>query len=388
MDAAQGDGSLQPGTVTLWKKLFFSLVLCGGLVVATEVLIRCYDAVAALGRAPDEATGGAVPGLTIKDPFLQYRLKPGYAGRTLGSDIGVSSVGFRGDEFAKAKSPGRFRIVTMGDSTTFGAGASTNASTYPAQLEKLLRHAFPKLNCEVINAGIPGYNSLQVLILLETEILELKPDLVIIFIGWNDLGASTFDPWRPNYAFGMDERFRRVKKPRSLLRRAVAQSRVAVKLYLMLFEKRKPTADDLIRRAEMAEYPLNKEAVDVYRRNLRSIVNVLKGERIRCLLVTWPSFLDREMPYEAKKLMTFSLQHSPRLSLRGWYELHGLYDRAIREVGEELNVPVVDNGKLFPTENRHRLFVDVAHLTDEGNAILAGNVLETMKQHRLLPSDA
>jgi hypothetical protein len=70
--------------------------------------------------------------------------------------------------------------------------------------------------------------------------------------------------------------------------------------------------------------------------------------------------------------------------LKGWYELYNRYDGVIRELGRECAVPVVDNRELFPAANRHRFFVDVAHLTDEGNGILARNVFDTMKDHKRL----
>ncbi len=58
---------------------------------------------------------------------------------------------------AKALSGGRaITIVALGSSSTAGAGASSPARTYPAQLEATLRAAWPGRRVTVVNAGVNG----------------------------------------------------------------------------------------------------------------------------------------------------------------------------------------------------------------------------------------
>src|ERR1051325_3048672 len=58
-----------------------------------------------------------------RDSELGYRLRPGITGMAYGSYVQTNSRGFRGPEFDAGAS---VRIVALGDSCTFGFGASDN----------------------------------------------------------------------------------------------------------------------------------------------------------------------------------------------------------------------------------------------------------------------
>jgi lysophospholipase L1-like esterase len=47
---------------------------------------------------------------------------------------------------------------------------------------------------QVINAGVGGYNCWEVLINLELRVLDLDPDLIIIYEGRNDVRAGLVEP--------------------------------------------------------------------------------------------------------------------------------------------------------------------------------------------------
>ena len=101
-------------------------------------------------------------------------------------DIVVNSLGYRGPYFEKNKSPDTFRVVAMGGSTT--AGMYENELTYPRLLERMLnRGGTGKRKIEVINAGVWGYDSCQVMTRYKKEIIDLKPDLILLMSGWNDI---------------------------------------------------------------------------------------------------------------------------------------------------------------------------------------------------------
>jgi hypothetical protein len=91
------------------------------------------------------------------DEELQWKLKSPlrYEGIT------VNSKGFRGKEII-LKGQDDFNILAIGDSHTFGHKVSDKMA-YPAQLASILNERYRDRPINVFNAGVPGYNTEQVL---------------------------------------------------------------------------------------------------------------------------------------------------------------------------------------------------------------------------------
>ncbi len=98
-----------------------------------------------------------------------------------------NSLGFRNDEFSVAKPKRVYRIVVIGGSTVYTEKVKDNDKTFSAQLEDILRNQYGYDKVQVINAGVPGYNTWESLINLEFRVLDLAPDLVIIYHNTNDV---------------------------------------------------------------------------------------------------------------------------------------------------------------------------------------------------------
>ncbi len=77
----------------------------------------------------------------------------------------------------------RFRILAIGDSTTFGQYVNDEES-WPAQLQRILDPEAQRI--EVINGGLIGASSVQGLFFLAAHGLALEPDLVMVTYGFND----------------------------------------------------------------------------------------------------------------------------------------------------------------------------------------------------------
>jgi lysophospholipase L1-like esterase len=80
------------------------------------------------------------------------------------------------------KDPKRLRIVVAGDSLTYGEGIDAYWA-YPAQIERALA---PDFRVEVLNLGVRGHASGDVLDVLRRFVPELKPDLVVYGVCLND----------------------------------------------------------------------------------------------------------------------------------------------------------------------------------------------------------
>ena len=132
------------------------------------------------------------------------QLTPGFDGDHTFVDftvrITINKQGFR-DRSYGPKPPGVFRILTIGDSFTFGLGVDQH-EVYSKVLESILNKQTAQ-TFEVINGGAPGYSTHQELILLKEAGLALEPDLVLVgFYPFNDLRDNQLPINRYALAYG------------------------------------------------------------------------------------------------------------------------------------------------------------------------------------------
>lgn len=91
------------------------------------------------------------------------------------------------------KDPSRIRIMVLGDSMTYGVGIAEQWS-YPAALQ---RHLDQSYRSEVLNLGVSGLQSADIVIETERLVPQLKPDVVIYGVCLNDFlppGRSQDEP--------------------------------------------------------------------------------------------------------------------------------------------------------------------------------------------------
>jgi acyl-CoA thioesterase-1 len=79
------------------------------------------------------------------------------------------------------------KIVALGSSSTYGAGASTSAASYPSRLAEELSRRFPGNDINVLNRGVNGDEIAGMLTRLDSAVIAEKPDLVLWQLGTNSL---------------------------------------------------------------------------------------------------------------------------------------------------------------------------------------------------------
>jgi acyl-CoA thioesterase I len=79
------------------------------------------------------------------------------------------------------------KIVALGSSSTYGAGASTSAASYPSRLAEELTRRFPGHEITVLNRGVNGDEAADMLARLDTAVIAENPDLVLWQIGTNSV---------------------------------------------------------------------------------------------------------------------------------------------------------------------------------------------------------
>jgi lysophospholipase L1-like esterase len=79
------------------------------------------------------------------------------------------------------------KIVAIGSSSTAGAGASSADLSYPARLQVELEELMPRVPITVVNRGVNGEESRDMLARFERDVFSEKPDLVLWQAGSNSV---------------------------------------------------------------------------------------------------------------------------------------------------------------------------------------------------------
>ena len=76
-------------------------------------------------------------------------------------------------------------IIAFGSSSTAGFGSSAPEFTYPNRLAAQLRRQYPTADITVINRGQGGEDAPEMMKRLQTEVIDMHPDMVIWQVGTN-----------------------------------------------------------------------------------------------------------------------------------------------------------------------------------------------------------
>lgn len=173
------------GAIALVVLAFVELALRGALAYKTRGNLNHITT--AVNTDPKKVLGMGDIVLTDPNPLIVYKLKPGVRGIIHNVEISINSLGYRAPEPVKPASTEKaVRVVLLGDSFTYGWGVEQN-EIYPAQLADALRAAAaPGKSIDVVNMGVPGYNSVQEVEAFVTRELQSRPAAVTIQYCLND----------------------------------------------------------------------------------------------------------------------------------------------------------------------------------------------------------
>lgn len=340
------------------------------------------------------------------DARIRYELKP-FALVDAVDDEGrailerMNSDGFRGREYAIPKPAGTFRILVVGDSVVQGLTVSY-AQTWEQVLERLLnrRAAAPSLHYEVINAGIGGYVSRQALVRLVDRGLKYQPDLVLVLVGWNDLVFSSVPSWTPamdltrfEQAFAgtpaADDSRRGWRLIRHTAYRLSYVARLVRQARNSVYNARRIQALIAQRQVDSG-VPFNDQALRMYLANLERIHEAITTRGARLGVIVWPTILSPELLDDAevhqRLVPIYSNFPLSTGELWAWYDRYaGAQQRfAARHAGVIL-VDAQRRMQGIPREARLRVFADLAHLTVEGNRVLAQIALAGLAAAGIVP---
>jgi len=165
----------------------FSILPLAVLLLSAETAVRMFS----LDEPGIVAGGSGIDADFVqRDVDLGWSLRPNSTGDAgMGELVVVNSLGLRSPEIG-SKEPGEIRILSLGESSTFGIGVADD-ETYSFLLQTILTARIPSRRITVINAGVSAYSSYQSLTYLKRRGLRLKPDLILFYHEVNDYLPST-----------------------------------------------------------------------------------------------------------------------------------------------------------------------------------------------------
>ncbi len=262
-----------------------------------------------------------------------------------------NSLGFRNHEFPAEFDHQYYKVLAIGESTTFGWQVNNNHS-YPAQLMQLATEKQAQIGGKslyVVNAGIPSYTSSQTRAYLEEILLkgQLKPDIVLLNIMWNDIWYSSVKNWHPDILI--------YQKPPALLTWLLEHSRLAHLIVMGMPSKEKLTDIE------------NPRALQQYKQNLQAMIALAQQYNIKLAFVEPPIDADH-MPEQG--LNEFQIRYSKPFFI----EQAKQYRQTMQTVASNAKYPVLNHMLSLDHLHQKSLFLDLLHPTEEGNAIMAGNI--------------
>jgi len=309
---------------SLWHRFAFTLAVLFIFCLIAEFAVRSTNIDSyfqnrffILNRALD------YPDLFKKDDQLFWRFR---SGQTItsrffeGNTYRINENGLRGDELNST--PGSQRIMAIGNSCTFGWGVKLD-ETYLQVAGQIVGD-----DCEVINGAIPGYSSLQGRRFFENELINLKPDILIILFAWNDHWAAA------SQIADKDQQF--PPQPVIRLQNFLSNFHAYRLMKKILLSTVEPEPDSIFDRSNI----VYRVAPDDFNENLTAICRLAKSKSIRPILLSSPiPSLDK---------------YYPPGSVSNLHRYHEYYNQIIKSVANEYDVELIDLAHFF--DDRSDLF--------------------------------
>jgi lysophospholipase L1-like esterase len=238
-----------------------------------------------------------------------------------------------------------------------------------------------------INSGVGGNNSLHSLDILLNKIVPVRPDVVVMMHNINDLVALIYDRtyWSKNPTRAAIVNFSFYKNLTGL--KAIAT--LARDLYIpnlhaatrilsnKIFGKKVQDPDDEFAHIRGKKLTVDHAAIlDEFKMNLTTFINICRARRITPVLMTQFNRYKADPDPKVLKAMQ-GFESDSGIPVREFIELYATFNQAIREVGQQNGILVIDLAALIPQDMQY--MYDVVHLNPRGSQLAAQLISERLQ---------
>ncbi len=296
----------------------------------------------------------------MPDPtgVLPFRVRPGSEANFFESRIVVNRLGFRGHEILADKG-NSYRIVALGESTTFGCTLRATDKPWPQLLEEMIADRLkPSMPVEVINAGVPAHHLQHTLSRMQKEILPLKPDMLICYHGIN--GFNLLSDAMPRSYGELPPAY--VRRPLKIV------ADCEYRLKMMIFRKR--YVSKLVSQQPTFHEPLET----AYARAYEQLIEIARTNDIQLVIANFSLAVNE---HSSPDVIAFYRAGFPSVfwSMRA----NAAHGKLVEEIsGQHTEVIYVDTHPQLDGE--HEKFIDLMHFTQEGRQQLAETFFKAIER--------
>ena len=253
--------------------------------------------------------------------------------------------------------------------------------TYAVHLDSLLNASLPDRRFEVINAGVPGYTSAECLINFSTRVMDLKPDMVIIYLGYNDFKPNRHPDFSGDYAHW------RIPGERVTPTGFWADVSSAIERRSLFFYKLRWNLPEYLGtlqpRHVVERFPrydtVSDEGIAAFSRNMASIIHIAQANGMDVGLVTEALCISKVHAEVNTDWYIDVLNYVPTLTVDGLVDAKQRYNNAVQTLAETYGLPFLDSGTVVPVSTDY--FTDHVHMSIKGHRTLAGGMAGMITTH-------
>ena len=269
----------------------------------------------------------------------------------------LNNEGHFGGDFCEPN--GKVRVMCLGASTTANNISDGKSDySYPSLLQESLGDKY-----EVFNCGIGGWTSVDILINFQLNLLKYKPDIIILYHGYNDLQYHLMHGFLSDYSHG-----------RSNLGEFVHKIRLSYFLpkfkfwnsYEYVKDKMFGTGNvrnDVLRMINKKEidYEINYETLEFEKSILENLFIICKHHKIEIICGSFVYYSYENTPVSRKLA-----------------EGVGIENKNMKDLSDKYGAKFVDQSKLIP--RKKEMFVDSVHFTPNGMGHLSNNFFSAVME--------